>query len=313
MFEISVAYILDLIFGDPAWFGHPVRVIGRLIEKFEPFLRSRIKNERIAGVVLALVVIGLTWSFCFILIRQASLLNKYLGSALSIFFIYTALAVKDLKMQSQRVYFALKNNDLALARKNLSLIVGRDTHNLNQQEITRATIETVSENTLDGIISPLFYAFLGGAPLALAYKAVNTLDSMVGHKNEKYSNFGWASAKLDDAANFIPARLCVLLLPAASALLAKNGLNSFRMALRDGRKNPSPNSGIPQAAVAGALGIQLGGMNFYNSQPVFKEVIGDNINPLGIGQIKESIKISFVCSLLGLICGIFLIYGIGGR
>jgi adenosylcobinamide-phosphate synthase len=212
-----------------------------------------------------------------------------------------------------RVYRALEKEDVDSARKNLSLIVGRDTHSLDKQDIIRATIETVSENTVDGIISPLFYAFIGGAPLALAYKAVNTLDSMVGYKNERYKDFGWASAKIDDWANFIPARLSIMFLPVACWLAGKNGLNSWKLVWRDGKKNPSPNSGIPQAAVAGALGIQLGGMNFYNSIPSPKLLIGDRLNSLKIGHIKESIKVSYICSVLVLISGVFLTWVIGRR
>ena len=164
---------------------------------------------------------------------------------------------------------------------------------------------------MDGIISPLFYAFIGGAPLALAYKAVNTLDSMVGYKNDKYKDFGWASAKIDTLANFIPARLSILFLPLASLVTGKDALNSWRIARRDGRKNPSLNSGIPEAAIAGALGIRLGGLNYYNSKPILKPFIGDDFNALGICHIKDSIKISYVSSIFFLIVGVFLMVCIG--
>jgi adenosylcobinamide-phosphate synthase len=226
----------------------------------------------------------------------------------SSFLLYTAFAAKDLKVESMEVFRALKDRDLNRARKKLSMIVGRDTNNLSEPEIIRASVETVAENTVDGIISPLFYAFLGGAPLALAYKAVSTLDSMVGYKNERYMNFGWASARLDDLANFIPARISILLLPVASFLTGKDGINSWRVVLRDGRKNPSPNSGIPEAAIAGALRVQLGGVNFYNSVASSEPVIGDSLNTLEAGHIKESIRISHISSALLLLIGIFLSY-----
>jgi adenosylcobinamide-phosphate synthase len=189
--------------------------------------------------------------------------------------------------------------------------VGRDTNTLEHQDVIRATVETVAENIVDGVISPLFYAFIGGAPLALAYKAVNTLDSMVGYKNERYMDFGWASAKIDTSANFIPARLSVLFVPLASLIMGKDASNSWSMAIRDGKKNPSLNSGIPEAAIAGALGIQLGGLNYYDSKPVLKPHIGDNVNALETRHIKDSIKISYVSSGLFLIVGIVLIICIG--
>lgn len=309
--EIALAYILDLIFGDPRWMPHPVKGIGWLIKKLELFLREAIKNERIGGIILVISVIGVSWSVSFIIIGIAYSINGYLGSILSIMIIYTSIAAKDLDMESMEVYRSLERKDIISARKKLSFIVGRDTRNLGDREVIRAAVETVSENIVDGIISPIFYAFIGGAPLALAYKAINTLDSMVGYKNEKYKDFGWASAKIDTLANFIPARLSALFLPLASLLAGKDALNSWRIARRDGRKNPSPNSGIPEAAMAGALGVQLGGLNYYNSKANLKPFIGDDVNALELGHIKQSIKISYIASALFLIAGAFLIFCIG--
>ena len=309
--EIILAYVLDLILGDPRWFPHPVKGIGWLIKKLEPPLKKVIRNERSGGIILAISVISVSWYLSFIIIGIVSSINRYLGSTLSILIIYSSLAIKDLGVESMEVYHPLEKKDITSARKKLSLIVGRDTHNLEYQEVIRATVETISENIVDGIISPLFYAFIGGAPLVLAYKAVNTLDSMVGYKNEKYKDFGWASARIDDWANFIPARLSMLFISFAGLLTAKDALNSWRIARRDGRKNPSPNSGIPEAAVAGALGIQLGGLNFYNSKAILKPFIGDDINALEPGHIKESIKISYISSALFLIIGVVLILCIG--
>lgn len=290
-YEIGAAYILDLIFGDPRWLPHPVRGIGWLITKLELFLRKRMKNARVAGIFFGLIIIGATWYISF-------MLCKYFGPLMSVFLIYTALSVKDLKAQSTKVYRALKDNDLALARKDLSYIVGRDTADLNKEDVIRATVETVAEGTVDGIISPLFFAVAGGAPLALAYKAASTLDSMVGYKNEKYKDLGWFSARLDDWLNFIPARLSILLLSSAAGLSGKNCWNALRIALRDGRNNPSPNSGIPEAAIAGALGVQLGGLSRYNAKPALKPLIGNKINFLELKHIKESIKISYICSAI---------------
>jgi len=305
--EILLAYILDLILGDPRWFPHPVKGIGWLIKKLESVLRKVFRNERAGGIVLAISIISVSWCFAFTVIKLAYSVNKYLGPLISIFIIYSSLAAKDLDVESAQVYHSLKKKDIILARKKLSLIVGRDTNNLEDPEVVRATVETVAENIVDGIISPLFYAFIGGAPLALAYKAVNTLDSMVGYKNNKYKDFGWASAKIDDLANFIPARLSIIFLSLASLLVSKDALSGWRIAVRDGGKNPSPNSGIPQACVAGALGVQLGGLNFYGSVPVLKPFIGDSINELEPGHIKQTIKISYVGSALFLLAGLFLI------
>lgn len=306
-YVIGIAYIMDLMLGDPAWVPHPVRGIGYFAQKLEILLRKGIKDEHIAGIIFAVIIIGVVFGVSYAIIGAANYFNHYLGLALSAFFIYTSLAIKDLKVESTRVYEALKRQDMDLARKNLSLIVGRDTKNLNEKDIIRATVETVAENTVDGIISPLFYAFLGGAPLVLAYKAVNTLDSMVGYKNDKYKNFGWASARIDDCANFLPARISGFLLALSSGLAGSDPINSFKVFLRDGKKNPSPNSGMPEAAIAGALGVRLGGLNSYNSLTTMKPFIGDGRNVLSIMHIKESIKIAYIASFLSAISAIILI------
>ncbi len=304
---VTLAYLLDLIFGDPRWLPHPIKGIGRLAEKLERPLRKTVKNERTAGFIFTMVIISIVWGLTSIIIRQAVSFNQYLGLGFSIIFIYASLAVKDLKVESLRVCRALEKGNIVAARKKLSLIVGRDTHNMDEKDIIRATVETIAENTVDAIIAPLFYAFIGGAPLALTYKAVNTLDSLVGYKNKRYRYFGWASAKLDDLVNFIPARLSALFLPIAGWFTGKDLLNAWQTTRRDGTKHPSPNSGFPEAAIAGALGIQLGGVNFYNSVASSKPFIGDDINPLEIRHIKESLKIAYVCSALVLVLGIAII------
>lgn len=308
LLTVFIAYLLDLSFGDPPCLPHPVRGIGWLIAKLEPPFRTLIKNERLSGAIFAATITFLVWSTTFVLIRITNHFSRILGVFFSVFFIYSCLAIKDLKVESMQVYEALKNKDLALARKKLALIVGRDTGNLNEREIIRATVETVSENTTDGIISPLFFAFIGGAPLGLLYKAINTLDSMVGYKNARYINFGWATAKLDDIANFIPARISAIFIIISSWLAGYNALGAWRIALRDGRKHPSPNSGIPEAAMAGALEIQLGGLSYYHGVPNPKPYIGDNNNPPEMKHIKESINIAYVSSVLFMVAGMFLFW-----
>lgn len=304
---LFIGYILDLFFGDPRWMPHPVKFIGYLIKKLESLFRRFFKsNQKLAGLFFAFFIVFFVWLISFALIKKATEAGVIFGISVSSFLIYASLAIKDLKIESMEVVYALKKNNLSLAREKLSMIVGRDTNNLSEQEIIRATVETVAENTVDGIIAPLFYAFIGGAPLALAYKATNTLDSTVGYRNDRYRDFGWASARLDDLANFIPARISAVVLPIVSWLLGKDGLASLKIVFRDSRKNPSPNSGIPEAAVAGALGVQLGGLNFYNSKAILKPFIGDDINALESGHIKESIKISYISSALFLIIGVVL-------
>ncbi len=303
---ILAAYLLDLIFGDPPSFPHPVKGIGWLINKLEEPFRVIIKKERIAGVFFACTIIILIWLATFTVTQAAYFFNNYLGIVISIIIIYTSLSVKDLGVESLSVFRALKEGNLNKARTSLSKIVGRDTANLDEGEIIRATVETVAENIVDGIISPLFYAFLGGASLAMAYKAINTLDSMVGYKNKRYINFGWAAAKIDDIANFIPTRLAVIFLVLASWMSGYNPIKTWNITMRDAGKNPSPNSGFPEAAIAGALGVRLGGLNYYNSTAVQKSYIGDNSNPLNKLHIKESIKIAYITSALFVITGAVL-------
>jgi adenosylcobinamide-phosphate synthase len=305
---ILAAYLLDLIFGDPPSFPHPVKGIGWLIKKLEGPFRFIIKNERIAGTFFACVIIIPIWLITFVLTQATYFFNNYFGVVISIIIIYTSLSVKDLGIESLAVFDALKEGDMKRARISLSKIVGRDTANLDEREIIRATVETVAENIVDGIISPLFYAFLGGASFAMAYKAINTLDSMVGYKNKRYINFGWAAAKIDDVANFIPARLSVIFLILASLISGYNPIKTWNMTIRDGGKNPSPNSGLPEAAIAGALGVRLGGLNYYDSTAVQKSYIGDDINPLDKSHIKEAVKIAYVTSGLFIIAGAVLFW-----
>jgi len=308
IFCVLAAYLLDLVLGDPPSFPHPVKGIGWIIKKLEGPFRAIIKNERMAGAFFSCTIIILIWFITFVVTQAAYLLNNYLGIVISIIIIYTSLSVKDLGMESLDVFKALKNGNLDEARAFLSKIVGRDTANLEEREIIRASVETVAENIVDGIVSPLFYAFLGGAALAMAYKTINTLDSMIGYKNKRYINFGWAAAKIDDIANFVPARLSVIFLTIASWINGYDAAKILSIIMRDGRKNPSPNSGIPEAAIAGALGVRLGGLNYYNSTAVQKPHIGDDINPLDKSHIKEAVKIAYITSGLFIITGAVLFW-----
>lgn len=303
---IVFGFIIDLIFGDPEKFPHPVKGIGFLALKFELFFRKRFKKERMAGIFFALSIIFISFVLTFLIILGAYFINIFLAGTIAGIFIYTSVAARDLRVESLRVVNSLKNGDIVLARKNLSMIVGRDTENLTQEEIIRATIETISENLVDGILSPLFFAFIGNAPLAIAYKASSTLDSTVGYKNEKYKYFGTASARIDDCLNFIPARISIILVPVAAFLCKKNWRSSFRISLRDRQKNPSPNSGIPEAAFAGALGIELGGLNYYNGVPSNKPKIGAPVKKIELKDINDSLKITLTASVLFLLFGVII-------
>lgn len=300
---VLVAFAADYFIGDPAYSLHPVRLIGRLAGNLEIFLRKRVKNEKSAGIIFVLCVVIIVY-------LAGSLLLAVQRELFSIFLIYSALSVKDLKVHALRVYRALKKKDIESARKSVGVMVGRDVENLGPQEISRATVESVAESTVDGIIAPLFYAFLGGAPLAITYKAISTLDSMVGYKNKRYQNFGWAAAKLDDLANFIPARLAAIFMPIAALIIGKGFKSAFRTVISDRRKHPSPNSGIPEAAMAGALRVQLGGESYYQGKLYSKPLIGKKTNILSTESIKEAIKISQVAALLALVSGLLIT---GGR
>jgi adenosylcobinamide-phosphate synthase len=308
---VLAAYLLDLIFGDPQWFPHPVRGIGWLIEKSEAAFRRMIKDERLSGTIFTLAIIILVWAVTIIMVKAAYLFNYYFGIFVSIVIVYMSLSIKDLAVESLEVFKALSEKDMDKSRKALSRIVARDTASLDEREITRAAVETVAENIVDGIISPLFYAFLGGAPAAMAYKAVNTLDSMIGYKNERYINFGWAAAKIDDAVNYIPARLSVIFITFAGWIGGCSPIRTWKIAMRDGGKNPSPNSGLSEAAIAGALDVRLGGLNYYNSVAIEKPYMGDGINPLNKSHIKEAIKIAYIASVLFVIVGVILCWIMG--
>ncbi len=315
MKEIITAYILDLIIGDPSWLPHPVRIIGKIIEYLERALRKNNQGrqtEKIKGIILTVITVGLSYFTIYFFIYIAGIISPGLKFAFSSFFIFTTLSTKNLGEEAFSVYRALAKDNLELARERVSRIVGRDTKDLDEEEIVRATIESIAEGTVDGIISPLFYAVLGGAPLAMAYKAVNTLDSMVGYKNKKYLQFGWFSAKLDDLVNYIPARLNLFLIPMASIFIRAKTLMVLKMIFRDGKKSPSPNAGIPEAGFAGALGIQLGGVNFYRGVKEYRPILGEKLKKKSPKDILKAIRLSYAVSILMFLSSLLvLVWGSG--
>lgn len=306
MFLLISSYISDLIFGDPEGFPHPVRGMGKLINLLDKRLNKveTLWIGRIKGIVLLLVVVGISGGFAYLAIRFAWKLNPFLGGLVWVYLGYTTISIKDLFAKVRTILEKLVSNSLEQARLRLSQIVGRDTQDLSEERITKATIESIAENTNDGIVAPLFYLITGGPVLAIIYKAINTLDSMVGYKNERYIHFGWFSAKIDDVANFIPARITGILIVLSSFILKKNFGDSFRIMIRDGRKHPSPNSGVSEAAMAGALGIGLGGHCTYQGNLSQKPYLGEDRLPIKPSLINDALRISFTSSFLMVLLGV---------
>ncbi|WP_379132582.1 adenosylcobinamide-phosphate synthase CbiB [Paenibacillus sp. sgz500958] len=313
---LLAAYILDRIIGDPRSLPHPVVGMGKAISAIERLIRRGVKRPRslrMAGVLLPIIVVGGAWVLTAIVLQLLSLLSPWLMWGAEIWLISTTIAAKGLKDAGMAVYIELQKGDIPAARKALGMIVGRDTTSLDSPEIVRGTVETVAENIVDGIISPLFFALIGGAPLAMAYRAVNTLDSMVGYKNDKYRDLGWASARLDDIANLIPARFTALLLALCAWVLRLDWRRSLRTVIRDARLHPSPNSGFPESAVAGALGIRLGGENVYHGVVSFRAYMGDHLRlmePEDIIRTCRLMKLS--ASLFAVLCAVVAWIWIGG-
>jgi len=307
---LCLAYLLDLLFGDPQWSLHPIRVLGKTIVSLERMLsgiKHSILSEKTAGILLwAMVVIsayGITWGSIYL----SHLLNSYFGAGIAIVLAYFTISIKSLGKAAQDIRNCLKEGDEESARKHLSHIVGRDTMALNRHEIIRATVETVAENTSDGIVAPLFYLIIGGVPLGMAYKAINTLDSMVGYRNEKYLKLGWASAKCDDLANYIPARITSILMIVAAMFLKRDWRNAYATVRRDARKHRSPNSGYPESAVAGALQVQLGGTNYYGGKPVRAALIGHSKEKLKESSIGNVVTMMHLTSAIMLLLGVLFL------
>ena len=299
--QILAAFALDLLLGDPPWFPHPVKWIGRFALAMEIPLRKLIPRARAAGIAAVCLVVGLTGLIAFALIRGAAWVHPMAGDAVSIILLYTAFASRDLMRHSCRVYRALRQGDLAEARRCVSMLVGRDTDCLDDRGVSRAAVESVAENLVDGVTAPVLFAVLGGPIAAMMYKAVNTLDSTFGYKDERYLYFGWASARLDDVANYLPARLTVPLVAATAAILGFRPLDCMRVCFRDGRKHPSPNAGLSEAAVAGALGVQLGGLNYYDGEPYEGAYLGDPLRSLDKRDILSANKLMIGTAVLFLL------------
>jgi adenosylcobinamide-phosphate synthase len=297
--ELPLAYLLDVTLGDPPNWPHPVRWLGRLINFLEAPLRRTFPSPRLAGVVLAVICLSLAAGSAGLAISLGSLIHPFLGSLVTVVLIFWAISVKDLAEHARAVYRPLSQSKLPEARQALAQIVGRETSQLSEAGIIRATVETIAENTVDGVLSPLFYAALGGPPLAWAFKAVSTLDSMVGYKTEAYQEFGWAGARLDDLFNWAPARLSGGLFTLAAWLTGLDWRQAWQIFRRDGRCHASPNAGWSEAAVSGALGLRLGGPNFYHGELVDKPWLGDSLREPERADILNAIRLLYTISALG--------------
>ena len=307
LWAVLGGFVLDALFGDPAWLPHPVVYMGKAISKLEKFLRPRLpktpQGELLGGAIVAFCLPVGTFLLTGLVCWGAARLHPLLGLAVQMFWCGQALAARGLVQESTNVYKELKKPDLPGARKAVSRIVGRDTAELTAEGVTKAAVETVAENASDGVIAPLLYMLIGGAPLALTYKAINTMDSMLGYKNEKYLYFGRVPAKLDDVANYLPSRLAALLWVAAAAFTHNDAKGAWKIWRRDRRRHASPNSAQTESACAGALGVQLAGPAYYFGQYYPKLTIGDALRPIEPEDILRANRMMYVASSFALAWG----------
>jgi adenosylcobinamide-phosphate synthase len=303
---LAAAFAADLLFGDPRRLPHPVVGIGRLIAGLEKLIYDRLLPRCLGGAMLVLLTLLTTGAVAWGVLSLATRVHPAAGLLAAGWLAWTCLAVRELHRQSAAVVNRLAAGDLNGARQALAMIVGRDTAELDEQAILRACVETVAENSSDGIVAPLFFLGLGGPLAGFLYKASNTLDSMVGYRNERYREFGWAAARFDDLLNWLPARLTALLMVAVAVPLGLDARSAWRVTRRDARRHASPNAGFPEAAAAGALGVQLGGPACYFGQRQEKPTFGDPGRLLTIDDYRGMVKLMYAVALsaLGLACGV---------
>ncbi len=320
VFAIILGFLLDTVIGDPQRMPHPVRAIGKGIAWGEGFFRPRFaqtqEGQRRAGMVMSLCVIALATVIPAVILALLGMLDVWLRFLAETIFCYQIFAARSLQTESMKVFDALKEGNLLRARYAVSMIVGRDTDELDEEGIAKAAVETVAENTSDGVLAPMFYMVIGGAPLGFLYKAVNTLDSMIGYKNERYADFGRFAAKLDDVLNYIPARISAAFLVAAAFCARMDYKSAWRIYKRDGRNHASPNSAQTEAAVAGALGVQLAGDAWYFGKRVEKPTIGDDLRQVVPEDILRANRLMYVAATLLLVSAcaarigiLYLIFG----
>lgn len=309
-YAVISAFLLDLILGDPRWLPHPIRWMGAAIIKLEPWFR-RPSWTVLAGGLFAVSLIFGTWAATAALGYLMYRIHPVAGFLFDVIVIFFCLSARSLDKEATSVYRHLTRDSLERAKEKLKTIVGREVDRLDVRGVSRATVETVAENLVDGVISPLFYAVVGGSPLALTFKMVNTLDSMIGYRNQRYIEFGKVAARIDDVANYLPARISVPIIAVAIKLLSGGWRQVFELALAEGRRHASPNAGYPEAAFAGGLGVRLGGPNRYGGQLVEKPYIGGRFHDAAPNHIVMACDVMFLSSLLwvGSILGLTIIYG----
>lgn len=306
---IGLAVVLDLTLGDPDRLPHPIIYMGKAISCFEPVFRKRIPDLLLSGVLFAVFLILTTWVLGILLIKICTLINPLLGIVVQVALLFFCFSSKSLKDAAMAVFHAFEEQNLTKARQKVGMIVGRQTGELDKPAITRATIETVAENFVDGFLSPLFFACIGGVPAALAYKMINTLDSMVGYKNEKYILFGRGAARIDDVANYIPARLSVLIISlAALPVSVKGALRGFKTGVLQGRLHKSPNAGYPEACFAGVLKARMGGSSIYHGRRVEKPFIGKEFKDPDPEKIKMACDLMILSSLCAAVISTVILY-----
>jgi adenosylcobinamide-phosphate synthase len=309
---MPAAFLLDLLFGDPQWFPHPVRLVGKLASATERLFRAmRFLPLRLAGVLTALVVIISTAGVVQLVVWQASRLHPFAGVAASILLLYFAIAPRDLHAHAAAVRDALLASDLELARRRVAMMVGRDTSMLDEEGVARAAVESVAENTSDGVTAPLFYGILFGPAGAWFYKASNTLDSMFGYRNEVYREFGWASARFDDLLNYLPARLTVLAVAGAAFILRLDPAASIRSVIEGARRHESPNAGYPESAFAGALGVTLGGTRSYGGVTKTVPTLGIRQGAMDAATITRAMRLMYATATIILAAGTALLFVAG--
>ncbi len=298
---IPLALALDLLIGDPRSLPHPIVYMGKAIERSETLFRRHVKNVFVSGLIFALFLIASTWMLAFFCVWLALFINPVLGDVVQVVLLFFCFSTKSLAKAATEVGDALETQGLGAGQRAVAMIVGRETHRLDEAGVVKASVETVAENFVDGFLSPLFFALIGGVPMALAYKMVNTMDSMVGYRNERYLLFGRAAARIDDVANFIPARLSVPVISLAAAILSpKRGRAALKTGLAEGRRHKSPNAGYPEAAFAGALGVRLGGPNFYHGTLVEKPFIGTRYTDPKQETITRACELMVLASLVSM-------------
>ncbi len=302
---VILGYGLDLLIGDPHWLYHPIRLVGHLISGLEKLFRKLFpksrRGELLAGCLLVIFTSGITALTAWGLLFWAGSIHPLLRFGLETLMCFQILATRSLKDETMKVYAALREQDLKKARYAVSMVVGRDTESLDEIGVTKAAVETVAENASDGVVAPLLFLILGGAPAGFFYKAVNTMDSMVGYKNEKYLYFGRAAARFDDVLNYIPARLSAVLMIAASRFCGMDGKNAWRIYKRDRYRHSSPNSAHTEAAAAGAMHIQLAGNAYYFGKLHEKPTLGDADRPVEYEDIKRVNRLLYGTSVLALV------------